>query len=445
MLLGLIILVGLLVRVLFTPYSAGSDLAQFHGFAETFIRHGLCFYSYSCSGNWASEGWPYDWPYVYGPVWMYILGFLAHVTRGGVEASWVRGHYYVYIDPAWIVAVKTVLIAADTADALILYFIASRRSRGVTPIAVTALYYLNPMTIYISSIYGMFDQLALFFVLTALALYSRERLPPFLLGFAASVKQTALPVLASLLLQSVKDKRLVRFSAYAAAGLILPFLPILVSCPTSLIHLLGAVDEAGEPHYTLPLAYSFNGVSSLATYMHLSSGGSYMWLIRIWPLPFTLLSLYLAIKIVRNDMHPLVVAALSYAVFTATYWRINHQYLVPLIALALAALPLLDRRGKILSLILVFWIGLWPIAFPTSWWFHVHIRNPNTGMIRFIDRITLMVFDDRFYVAYSVILTFLQYVFILYAAAKTRTSGEGYLLQDLRNNPAPAAIIKAPR
>ncbi len=45
--LALLLAPGLAVREALAPYTAGSDLAQFAGFADTLLKHGLEFFSYS--------------------------------------------------------------------------------------------------------------------------------------------------------------------------------------------------------------------------------------------------------------------------------------------------------------------------------------------------------------------------------------------------------------
>ena len=38
------------------PYSAGSDLTQFYGFAGTMLQHGVCFYSYADAVGFSAKG-----------------------------------------------------------------------------------------------------------------------------------------------------------------------------------------------------------------------------------------------------------------------------------------------------------------------------------------------------------------------------------------------------
>ena len=91
-LLVAMLLLGLVLRLVFAPFSTGSDIVQFAGFAKTIQRHGLCFYSYAAT-FW-EEAWPYNWPYLYGPVLAYILNLLAHVATPSYTTFWLNSNYF---------------------------------------------------------------------------------------------------------------------------------------------------------------------------------------------------------------------------------------------------------------------------------------------------------------------------------------------------------------
>lgn len=42
-----ILVPGLIIRLLLAPYTSGSDIAQFAGFADSMVKHGLEFFAYS--------------------------------------------------------------------------------------------------------------------------------------------------------------------------------------------------------------------------------------------------------------------------------------------------------------------------------------------------------------------------------------------------------------
>ena len=415
-----IFLIGLVIRLLLAPFSTGSDIPQFAGFADTFREHGLCFYKYSDPSDYKLKGWPYPWPYVYGPIWILILGFLRVFADDPVRYFWVNGLYKVYAPVSWIIAVKSLLILFDTISALLIYKLVYEYTRKQKfSILALILYYMNPCTIYITSIYGMFDQVALAFFLAALYLYMRNKAlsSGVLAGVSFITKQTLAPsvIFLTILVFKTRSSMLKRF----VIGLVLPILLLVgpfMACPGSITGLLSSLKQAGSPFYTLPIQYSFNGVSSLATYLWKHQGMDLLLLIRLWIIPAALLSaILLYVALTRKPLGLFTMVLSPLLVFATTYWRVNYQYLLPLVGLLVLALAesLGNNALKFLKTMLILFIGLWPIFFPTSWWFHVHIASPNTELIKIIDSITLMIFDERFYVAYSMILTLLEYSLII--------------------------------
>jgi len=412
-LLLLIILSGLFLRLALAPYSAGSDLAQFYGFAGTMLEKKACFYAYADAVGFWNKGWPYPWPYVYGPVMAYVLAFIRYVVGGSVRAFWSGGDYYVYVDPAWAFSVKLVFILADTAVAFLLYLLLREKSEKLAILGV-ALYYLNPITIHVSAVYGMFDGLALAFFLLGLYLSSRERSSYALYGFSLAVKHTLVfPALLSLWDAVLRGRRAVRRIVFFLLGGLLPFLPMILLCPSSLKGLPDLM-RGLKVSYTVPLSYSMNGVSSLATYLHMTWGSDTLPVLQHWYVPALVL---LSLVLIRHAFNRNLAAsaALAYAVFTATYWRVNPQYLAPLVAFLIILAALDEGTVTILSLFTAVYAGIWPIMQPSAFWFHVHMENPNWALVHFVDAVTFRVFSDEPYVAYSVGLTLLLYAVILTA------------------------------
>ncbi|WP_258084680.1 hypothetical protein [Thermococcus thermotolerans] len=408
-----IILLGLSIRLVLAPYSAGSDLAQFYGFAGTMLEHRACFYAYADAVDFWNKGWPYPWPYVYGPVMAYLLALVRYLVGGSINAFWRDGNYYVYIDPAWAFSVKLVFILADTAVAIFLYLLIREKSEKLALLGAT-LYYLNPITIHVSAVYGMFDELALAFFLLGLYLTRRERLSYALYGFSLAVKHTLVfPALLSIWDAFLRSKRAIPRIVSLLLGGLLPFLPMIILCPSSLRELPDLL-RGMEVSYTLPVSYSMNGISSLATYLHMAEGKDTLFLLQYWYIPALVL---LPLVFIRHVFSRNLAAstALAYTVFTATYWRVNPQYLVPLVAFLILLAAFDGGIVTILSLFTAVYAGVWPIMQPSAFWFHVHVENPNWTLVHFVDSLTFRIFSDEPYVAYSVGLTLLLYAVILSA------------------------------
>jgi len=419
-----ILVVGLVLRVLPAPYSTGSDILQFAGFADTFIRHGLCFYSYATMSSWVTEGWPYNWPYVYGPVWVLVLAGLRSFVRSEVVTEYVGSTYYVYAPMDWVAAVKSVMIASDMIAAILLYVLISRLKGWKAGATGMALFYLNPVTIYVSAIYGMFDSLALSFFLSSLLLIERNHLASGALAAVALLTKQVLllPVITEGVWQLIKGRRrFVMFVAGAAAASTLLLAPFVLSCPSSIGRMLEAFLYPARVWYVRPLPYSFNGLSSIATYLHDMYGLSTSFLIEYWYIvAVPLYAVVLAYLVRKKDLW--VSVCLSYVVFTATYWRVNYQYMVTLVALLTLLLisSRLNYLAKSIVSATIVWAALWTFMYPISWWFKVHVRNPNYEVVSMVDKFSLHVLDYSAYVIYSMVLTALQYIMITYVLFKSR-------------------------
>ncbi|WP_157727214.1 hypothetical protein [Thermococcus profundus] len=414
--LAAVLLIGLWIRLYLAPYSSGSDIPQFYGFGGTMLRHPLDFYAYASGNQWKTEGWPYNWPYVYGPVLAYLLAFLRlMVGKGAVRFFWDSNGYHVFVSRSWILAVKSLFILADLSIAVLLYAMIRKKSEWGAVIA-SAFYILNPMVVYVSSIYGMFDGLAVLPFL--LGIYSIERgrknLGYGLIGFSLAVKHTllfpALIVLWDAFLPQWRDiKSWGRDFAYFLSGLLLPFVPFLLK-PGSLMGLHDLL-KGMKPDYTYPVTYNLNGLVALLTFIHDKTGVNTLFYMKHW-IYFALPALIVVFFIHSGLRNLRISTALAYAAFVLTYWRVNTQYMLPLIALVALALPELDWPSRAVAFLTTIPPTIWPIAFPTSFWFHVHIEHPNWEMVKLIDRHTLMIFDVGPFIVLSMVFTMLLFAWL---------------------------------
>ncbi|MGC9069463.1 MAG: hypothetical protein ACP5IZ_10915 [Thermoprotei archaeon] len=438
----MMIIVGLLIRVIVTPYSSGSDIPQFYGFANTFLRHGFSFYSYANGFNYNNEGWPYSWSYVYPPLPIFLFT-IARLISGGSTNIVVENtdnviyintglviietypSYNVYVNPLWIITIKSIFILFDVMIAILLYMLAGGGRKGLI---VSMLYYLNPMVIYISAVYGMFDQVAFAFILLSLFFMKRNIIiSGIFMGFALATKQTIwmsfIPFLIYLL-SSLNTNKIINFLISLLTTFVMILLPFIIFDPNSLYMIFKIfLNPEGEPGYTEPIVYSFNGISSLMTYYNnLESSGSIvplsnsirLTIIRSWILPFIVL-FFLSLIYTYISKDSLKALSLGYMSFIATYWRINHQYLVPLIGLLALLTVKKENKLRMISIILIILSGFWPIMFPTSFWFHVHLQPQfrNELLINLVNLLTIKIFDQIYYVIYSLTLTITLYIFVI--------------------------------
>ncbi len=416
-----VIAAGLLLRILPLPYSAGSDLAQFAGFADTFLRYGLCFYSHAEASHWASEGWPYNWPYIYGPIWVAILAAIRCGVHSEVVATFSGSTYKVFIPMDWALAVKSVIVVFDVASAILLYIFVRRYRSWLYAVSALAAYFLNPITIYVSAIYGMFDPVALAPLLGSLLLIRKNSLASgALAALSVLTKQVfLLPAVTLLLGLTLSDRRAARsFTVGALLTLLAALLPFMLACPQSVPHMINLALYSAGTYYVRPLPYSFNGISSLATYLHDYMGVNTMLLINMWYVPFAILYALVIVYLLRSRNY-VAAACLSYVVFTAAYWRVNYQYFVGLTALLiiLVSSAELGRLSRFSAIAVIALAASWVFMYPISWWFRVHVASPNYEAISILDKLTLHILDFPAYVPYALALTILQYILIAGSAA----------------------------
>ncbi len=424
-----LLLVGSILRILFAPYSTGSDIAQFYGFARSFSADPLCIYMHETS---TSREWPYSWLYPYGPFFAFLLSIVYELVGDHgdmVEWWWEGDRYVVVVDRVWILSLKAVFIAGDIIAAYLLYRIAKPRGmdRGLL---LAALYYFSPIVVYTSSIYGMFDSIALAFMLASLAITHRPLVSGIMAGTAVMVKQTMiLPVLLTgLVLVMGATKRLFWYIIGVVLAVSLPLSLILLSCPESSFGLVLALQYQSQVYYPKPLVYSMNGFSSIATYINDVYGYDTLTILRLWPLTLGLISVAVIMraldaKVLRD---PILTASLGYIAFIISYWRINPQYLAPLAAFTLLLLFKCGNtssrlRAAIISSFII--VNMWPMIYPVDFWFHVHIEEPNEEVRSIVRLLSLNIYDNIVYVAYSLVLSITLLIVLFYILYKCKIMG----------------------
>ncbi|MEB3765171.1 MAG: hypothetical protein GSR77_03280 [Desulfurococcales archaeon] len=416
----ILVLLGLVPRIIVAPYTSGSDIPQFAGFADTFLEYHFHFYAYCDATAWKELGWAYPWPYVYGPLFIIILGVLRLIAPSPVQRIVMDGSYHVYAPPDWIIAIKAVYIFFDIVSAVLIYMIVEKYTdnkwKGL--IAMT-LYYLNPMVIYISSIYGMFDQIPLAFFLAGIYvyLYSHRKWAGWLLmGISLAIKPLLVYAVLAMLLYHYRSygfNKLLTALYLVFLPLAVAFSPYIFAEPESLSFLMRAAKSVSSPSYSVPVVYSFNGIFSIAFYAWNYVGINTSYILRLWPVLFMPLYL-LVLYAVWRTRDPLIPVLASYIVYTATYWRVNHQYLVPTVAFA--SIIMFAARSKIvktLATVTGLIAGLWPLLYPISFWAKVHIQQPNETVVSLLNTVSVNTVDPLVYVYYSLLLTITEILFVL--------------------------------
>jgi hypothetical protein len=399
------------------PLSAGPDVGQFWAFAKVFHAHGLDFYRYADA---ALDIFPYKgWGYFYPPIWLLILG-LALVF---VPSSLVAGHT---IDTAWRVAEKTPIIAADLAIGILIFW-AVPGSR-LRKLLFACLWLFHPTAWYESAVFGQFDAIAAALLLASVVLMmkGRDRLAFLLAALAVMTKQHTLIAAALMVVTGARSmgRRRLRTNLLMAGGvgavLTVPFL--MTGNLDSYIRSLAF--SGGLPGYQNPLVFASSGTGSLLTYLNNALGwdtrGIFPWLI-----PAALIAFIVtAIFGYRRQITPLQGALAGFLVFVGLFYRINYQYLIiyiPLAILVAARTPY--RSEKIIALLLAVLPAAWLWLGNVPFWFNDHDPHypwvtPLLARIGLFDR----YLPDYAFVALAVAIAGLSLAYVV--CVLTRWRGE---------------------
>ena len=407
---GLLLLLAAFIRFKVAPLSAGPDVAQFWAFAEAFRLYGLDFYRYAGA---TTELFPFQlWAYVYPPVWLLILG-LAYVFMPNVSAT------HEMVDAGWRLAAKTPIILADLSIGILLY--RAVPGQKYRKLLVACVWLFNPATWYNSAVFGQFDSIALAFLLAAVILLEkgRDRLAFVLAALAGMTKQhtfLSIAIMVVICARIMNWRRLLSNLAVLGVTVIAISIPFLVT-GNYLDYLKAVLFPGQSPDYQLPQMFAFNAGSAIMTWLHTA----YQWDTIGWiKLGTPLLALALAATAVLcylKKVDLLRGALIGMLVFVLFFYRINYQYLVIIIALALLiAAKTTHESERALALGLAIYPAGWLWLVNVATWF-VYLNPTDTSLIPLLDRLGLthQGFADYIYVCFTVIFNLLCLAYLALA------------------------------
>jgi len=316
------------------------------------------------------------------------------------------------VDMFWVTLVKLPLLISD----IIITLLIARYFKDNRGLVFAALWYLNPTVIYISSIFGMFDQIVTLFILLAGVFYEKKNI--FITGLCSAIailfKQYALFPIAFLILHSIiwrRWKHALKLILVTTVILIIPFLPFIMLCGYSLESLHKIINlvllTRSSPYYPKPYCYNFNGITSLLTWIHENYNLETIIYFKFWFLIFIALLLPILYLLIKKKMDNIwIIMFCVYSCFIISLWRINYQYLIPLIALGLFSF-LTEKNMKIRIPVIIssLYPALWFFIFPVSFWFYFYISNPNLELISILNIFSLRIVVNEVYIVYSIVFT----------------------------------------
>lgn len=297
---------ALAIRLLIAPFTGhGWDLYVWFKTSDLFLHEQVNIYSYP-----QLEGFPWGF-YAYPPPWLY---FLASASYLGAALGGDRG--------VTILLMKLPIIVADVLCGVLLWHMA--RLRGLNSnraYFIASLYLFNPLTIFISSVWGMFDAIPAFFTLLSLyfLIAGRETASAISLGLATSFKIYPAILMPPILLD-LFNKRGYR---QAVLSVVIPFTAVLLLVSLPFMHDLA--------NYLGKLLYHRSNVGQFTywTLLGLFIGGEFSSTIG-WALfvAGTFFVLYRQYKSSVDKVDHVVVFTAMFALFLATSPKVNVQYLV---------------------------------------------------------------------------------------------------------------------
>jgi len=352
------------IRVWAAPLSAGPDVAQFWAFATIFHSHGIDFYQYADATDGTFPFW--GWGYFYPPVWILILGLclLAASTSQATELM---------VDTSWRVAMKVPIIAADAIIGCLLFWaLTGPRWRRLL---FAFLWLFHPTAWFESAVFGQFDAVAAAFLLASIIMLEKgKNWQAFLLaGLAIMTKQHTLMAIALMVISVIRNidqKLLIKFFLIFIGVIIVISIPFLLT-GNFISYTKSLLLSADAPGYQSHIMYAFNGIGSLLTYLHNTLGWDTEALFQM-NIPLLVITMIAAvIFIYLKRITPVRAALVGLCLFTAFFYRINYQYLliyIPLALLIAGSTTYWSERIVAVGLAMVPAIWVW--LSNTGFWFY---------------------------------------------------------------------------
>lgn len=161
--------------------------------------------------------------------------------------------------------------------------------------------------------------------------------------------------------------------------------------------------------------YAFNGFASLLTYLHDYAGWNTAGYFQYFVLVLAAALISVIILTYRRRVHYLRAAMVGILVFIAFFYRINYQYLIIFIPLALLITTLTTYQSeRVLALVLALFPAGWLWMFDVSFWFnYLDPKTPGVVPVFRSFGLTQLGLPDSAYVVFALVLTGLCLAYIV--------------------------------
>jgi len=328
-----IVAVSLIVRLAVAPFF-GHPIDMF-----TWLKAGEMTAYYGINVYQVEEIPNYPWGfYAYPPIWLYWTS-LSSLLYGLAQNLNVFAFF-----------VKLPIILSDIIIGLILYkFVILLKNDKSLATKISALWFLNPLPIFISSIWGMFDSIAalLGFASVYHMFKGRYRLSALLLGIGISVKIFPGLLILPILLY-IKRTQDIGFKRKALEYIMY----------TSIIPIASSIPFLYDPFsYFNKLLFHFSNVGQFTYWVALSGFIGYTSLGYISTMIFVLVLALIFAKILTRETCPKEIlikgSTLTLLAFLATSTKVNVQYVIWVLPFLLIYALYSDAKDYRLNLLML--------------------------------------------------------------------------------------------
>jgi uncharacterized membrane protein len=283
----------------------------------------------------------------------------------------------------------------------------------------TGLWLFNPAAWYNSAVFGQFDAIAAALLLASIILLERgkDRLAFLIAALAVMTKQhTFIPVafMIAICARQMSQRRLLGNLAIMAGIALIISVPFL-STGNFLSYFRTILLPGQAPDYQFPLMFAFNGSAALLTYLHNTYGWNTVGLMQFCT-PILIVALIAgAVCCYLKRISVARAALIGILLFIMIFYRINYQYLVIFIPLALLIASRTPyKTEKVVTLALALFPAAWVWLINVTAWF-VYLFPVNPWVTPYFDKLGLTHQDipDYAYVIFASVLTLLCLVYIV--------------------------------
>ena len=212
--LGVILILGIFLRIILNNFEPSPDALSFVIWAKYLTTHRLAdLYEYLPDGYLA-----------YPPLYYYVLMVLGRIMNifNVWQNTWLS-----------LLIVKIPVFAADVGSTLIIFKLTKTLTKGSHALIAAGFYFLNPAIIYVTSVWGQIDSIIIFLGLLVVGLLANKRLLlawiTFVMGLLVKLQMLAVLPLLLVSIFPLNIHKLFKYLVILMPISLVPFLPLIFS------------------------------------------------------------------------------------------------------------------------------------------------------------------------------------------------------------------------